>query len=314
MLRFGVFLFLFLIIFGLFSYHFSRLMQNDNDRYNRIIETFRHSSPIVLILGDSHAVDAIDLKELGEEYSSLAHWGDNLRQMFLKLDFAWHEKGGIRYVVIPLDYHMLSIYRDRNRDFSRDLQYSTNFHLMASLYHTNIVQVAFLRLCKQVPLLKAANWEKYFLILMGILENDTLRSSKNEASTNWSELDRHQKRARSLIRLKEQLAKPIVVEEMKGILNDLILFCDVNDIKLIGVRYPLTNEYLELATTFSLEKIEQVISAKSDSFFSIFDYRRIFCEVPEYFINTDHLSPQGAKVFSKILKKDIGPILNEFHD
>ena len=310
--RAAIFVIIFAAIFCVLSFNYARLVQNENARYNRIIEQFERSYPRVLFLGDSHSFNAIDLNELGDEYASLAYSGDNLREMFLKLDYAIWKKPKIHCVVIPLDYHLLAHYRDRNRDFSRDLRYSENIHLIAELFGTSRADVLFQNLCVRLPLMKAGNWEKYFLILTEKLERLIVPSAP-ELQGKWQLLDQGKRRAAAMSRIKEQLAPPVVVEDMANILDDFILFCENNKIDLIGVRYPLSMEYLELSKTFGVEKVERIYRAKANGFTAVLDYRYIFSDSPMYFFNTDHLSPQGAKAFSTILKKDIEALVKGLH-
>lgn len=308
-IRTGWFIVVFILIFGLLSTHYAMLVQNDQAAYLRIIDRFSESSPLVVILGDSHPLNAVDMQEIDETYALLAHGGDNLRQMVIKLDYAVSCKQSIKYAVIPLDYHSLAVYRERAGDFSRDLYYSSNYQLITSLYGTNYLNVIFHKLSLHVPLLDASNWERYYLILTAKMENKALAASEAVTPENWSLLNDQKRNIDTIARLKGQLEPPIVSDEMVRALEFMISYCKNNKIALIGVRYPVTAEYLELAGAFGIEQVNDIYLEKAEVFLAILDYREIFAESPGYFANTDHLSAEGAKVFTNILQKDLGSLL-----
>jgi len=132
-----LFLSLLLCIYLFFAYHFLSLTKKDRLAHLRPFHEFRQSAPDILILGDSHVQNAIDPSLLGSKYFSFAQGGDNIRQMLLKLDYAIREKKTIRYVVIPGDYHTFSRHRNKNRNYSRYLAYTTNYRLISNLYNAN---------------------------------------------------------------------------------------------------------------------------------------------------------------------------------
>jgi hypothetical protein len=302
----STFTLVFVLMFLLLSIHYNHLTKNDNDAYRGYIQKFLKSNPQVLILGDSHPFNAICTSELDDRYFNLSWGSDDIRQMFLKLDFAIKNKPDIRYVAVPLDYHTFAEYRYINNSFARDLYYTSNLGLVTELFNSNTLVCYNELLAKRCPLISAKNWEKYFLILLTKCEGNGI---SKEASCNWVEIDEDKKLYDTKCRVNGQLSGRIVVDKMVDVFDKLISYCDKLNINIIGIKYPLSRQYIEVSKGKDLDRVEQVISQREDRFISILDYRDLFIDHPQYFCNTDHLSPVGAKIFTQVLKRDIEDVL-----
>ncbi|MBC8432936.1 MAG: hypothetical protein H8D96_13580 [Desulfobacterales bacterium] len=294
----------FLLIFYLFSIHYQSLTKNDDLSYNKIINQFKKKSPKILFLGDSHTGTDISKDELDEKYFNFAHGSDNIRQMFLKLDYAIKTKTSIQYVVIPLDYHTFSAYRHRNRSFSRDINYTTNYPLIADLYGINKLSAFKELLSRYIPLLSVQNWEKYFLILTTKGEEKIFHEEKIK-NANWDQLTQSERVMQTKTRVKEQLSEPIVVKDMVNIFDKFIAYCETKNTKLIGVRFPVSAEYIRTSGQYGISKAIKIFEERKNKFHFYLDYYVLFKNNPEFFINSDHLSTKGAEVFTKILMRDI---------
>ena len=90
--------------------------------------------------------------------------------------------------------------------------------------------------------------------------------------------------------------------------EDLITYCNSNNIKIIGVFFPLTNELLDLFYENKIlnQKFKIIKNLKFDSFY---DYSNIFRDNQNYFLNADHLNLDGAIKFTKLISEKLK---NEF--
>jgi len=260
---------------------------------------FIKSDPRIIILGDSHALNAVIMPILGAKYFSFAQGGDNIRQMFLKLDYAIQEKKNIRYVVIPGDYNIFSMYRNLNKDYAPDLLYAKNHVLISNLYNENHVSVILRAFFRYAPLATADDWEKYFFLLTN---NQQTEESTN---TNYEHLSQSEKEASSVKRVRSQLGNKIIQSELVSILDQFIAFCKKKHVKIIVVRYPFSKEYGYYAKKYPLNEVDAAFQARTSHFLTILNYENIFFARSHFFLNTDHLNDEGAKYFTEILKVDI---------
>jgi lysophospholipase L1-like esterase len=83
---------------------------------------------------------------------------------------------------------------------------------------------------------------------------------------------------------------------------------------IIFVRYPVSEEYYELATTEYVDEekfyhfLFTNINNTIGSDYTVLDYHDIFWEHPEYFSNADHLNNKGAVAFSIIIEKNLSEL------
>jgi hypothetical protein len=310
--RTSLFFTILIVIFFFFSANYEFLIKNDKAAYLRVIETFLKKNPKVVFLGDSHPNAGISENDLSDNYAKLSHGGDNLRQMILKLEYAKRTKPEVKFAVIPLDYHTFSDYRNRNLSFARDLNYTDNYALIRNLYNPNKITLYKELLSYYVPLTNAKNWEKYFLIISDCIERKFINSPDSQG-VSWVRLSKRQKRHFARSRVDGQFRQPIVVSDMVMLLDNLIEFCHLNHIKLIGVRYPMSKEYVQYFKNLNIAKIDAIYENRENHFFEMLDYMELFIELPQYFLNSDHLNYTGARVFTKILIEDLDQkIFNQY--
>ena len=299
-----IFAFFLFVIFILFSIHYEKLTVNDSNSYARKINEIFKKKPLVIFLGDSHAATNIQAVKLNEKYVKLANGGDNLRQMLLKLDFAVRNKPTIKYAVIPIDFHSFSNYRYHDKSFKKDLLYSRNFSLISDLYKVTWFNIGGQLLSYYVPLISGDNWERYFLIISKQLE-ESISSQNEKTAATWPKLTQAQRNTIAQKRIESQLKEPIVHDEMVYAFDRLISFCKQNDIKLIGIKYPLSREYRNLLKKYEIDKVDEVYRSRRNRFMFINDYHELFNESPQYFNDSDHLSLEGSNKFTSMLICDI---------
>lgn len=262
----------------------------------RPFEELEHRNPKILFVGDSHPGNAVSLAELDSNYAVLSQGSDTIRHMLLKLDYAIKKKPTIQCVVVPLEWHTLSQYRYVNKSFSRDLFYTDNTHLVRELFDTSLLGYYKEWIGRWVPLILGKSWEKYFLILLG---------RRDQFDIRWEAIETKGRVNRASARLREQLSGQIVREEMVDLLDRFISFCSAKKIKIVGIIYPLSVEYIQLSHEYDIAKLESTYRERNSDFLFVLDYRDLFVGDNEYFTNADHLSASGSKVFTRTLRKDI---------
>ena len=88
---------------------------------------------------------------------------------------------------------------------------------------------------------------------------------------------------------------------MTSSLQDIIVLCDKNNIELIGIKYPLSNEYLSAMNnkSFYADKLFKLNNLR------VIDLKNIFSNNDNYFYDQDHLNERGSKEFMKVLSKEL---------
>jgi hypothetical protein len=294
-----IFLGIFAVLYSCLSIHYYTLTSKERFYRQKLFSDFNRSNPSILILGDSHAQNAIDTQTIGSEYFSLAQSGDNIRQMLLKLDYAVRKKPRIHYILIPTDYHTFSRHRYGNMNFDKPQDHSYDIRLTANLYDASMAGVFVKNLIQYLPLTSADDWEKYFFILT------TPKQTEMISEVNYDDLSQSEKDASSEQRVKGHLGTRIVHDELVEVLDRLIDFCRNHNLKIIGVSYPLSKEYIQAARKYDIGKVEKIIQTRCANFLIVLDYTKVFSDEPEYFINEDHLNSKGANAFTEIFKHDV---------
>jgi hypothetical protein len=89
--------------------------------------------------------------------------------------------------------------------------------------------------------------------------------------------------------------------------TDFIAYAKVHGVEVIGIRYPQTREYSDAAG--------ELIDPNATAFLlglgvPILDYRGMFQDRPGLFIDSDHLSDEGAELLSRRVADDVAGILS----
>lgn len=92
----------------------------------------------------------------------------------------------------------------------------------------------------------------------------------------------------------------LTIAENKKILNEYVHFLHLNGIMPIVIIAPFTPEYRQYISKEMKESINELIAAVSEEFCFV-DFNQFTCFEPSDFVDTDHLSQNGAEKFSNLL-------------
>jgi hypothetical protein len=144
-------------------------------------------------------------------------------------------------------------------------------------------------LLKYIPLLKVEN---SILIRKFLFKKKVPIKKKYEFNT----LSKAAKMERCIRRVKYQFLEYGYSPKLLSCLKEILLLCKVNDIELIGLKFPLTSIFNEVLAkrAFHVENfIDKIV---------IWDFRNSIVQ-DSLFINEGHLNIEGAKLFCELLKK-----------
>lgn len=243
-----------------------------------------------VILGDSHPGQSL-VNLLPTNWLKATHPGEDLESSLLKFEYFVNNSNQIKYLVLPLDYHSL------NGSWGVPKQeydiYRKN--LIADFFKVN-------KLFDDYNRKIAVNWlfsklnDKFF----------KLELPQNKPVTGWEEITEGDRdlQEKIEIRAKGMLHYPIIDDRSVAVMARIFEISKENNIKLIGVRYPLPNDFIKYVKDNKLDRMDDWIEKNKSMFFRILDYREIFKDHQEYFGNEDHLNIPGSAKFTSIFVQE----------
>lgn len=243
-----------------------------------------------IILGDSHAGQSFN-QLIHPGWFKATHPGEDMELSLIKLKYFLQHGENIKRVVVPLDYHTLNgswgVPKEEYRIYQED---------MINKFISKLIQVN--------PLLDDYNRK---LVVRWITARLTAKIwpatdiSAAQVSTTGFEtinpgssdlLEKVRNRANGM------LHQPIIATQTDTVMKDLFLLAKEYNLQLIGVRFPLPNDFLNYIYKNDLNKVDYWIEGNQDKFFEIYDYRYLFAENQEMFGNEDHVNIPGSNAFT----------------
>ena len=202
----------------------------------------------------------------------------------------------VKRIYISADDHMLSSYRERtnNQDISIVLSAPEDYNNYA-LYIKERYLKYYIVLFQ--PVVRTIVRTKYEAWVTNNLFARNAETSNKERS--WDSRPEVEKMTKASERYLQQFPDQIQSTSMYRSLNEIITFCKENKVELLGIKFPLTKEYM-LAATNTPFQTDSVFRSHS---ISILDYRDLYKDNAGFFRNQDHLNDEGGRQFSEMLFK-----------
>lgn len=251
----------------------------------------------IISFGDSHVMYGMNINN--SDYFNLAIDSEPVPIWYFKLKWLLKNFSTIDTILLPLDYHIFSSYRTKdvgyltkqyakyiNEEVDNSLGYypkpndarKIKFYSLqvnySSIVHRTFLDYIFGRLNKP-----------------NLLQNGTLVKNGRFLDLTSSERKKKAEKRTSAL-YKDRLINEGMVEYY----DKIIKLAEENKIKVVLIRYPLSNEYLSFIT-FDLEnKFDSLIKniKLKHNNIMILDYRNVFEKNQEMFNDSDHLNINGA--------------------
>jgi hypothetical protein len=315
----------FALLFGGVSYYY-RVKFQLQDTFFKAFRVFNaNTTPIrVLFLGDSHTHRGIKNRYLPDDFYNFASDSESLRETYLKLQYAHRKHPELQYIVLPFDYHMLSSYRERAFDLSRVIYYA-DVNELANVYGKPRLVLSIHALgYRYLPLLYNKNREMMILAeVRDILHLALGKKSQKSVDidecgdpmvhvsrahggvwTKQTDSDRYnESKNRAAVHFTGNMVEP----EMVDIMDRILAYCEQNDIKVIGITYPLTLEYQKMMDSYAVDSVMAVYDAKPS--FHRFNYVHLYDDKQELFHDPDHLNSDGSVIFTGQVVRDIKSVI-----
>ena len=190
----------------------------------------------------------------------------------------------IERLIITVDDHTLSKYREKSNNKDRSIYFKkvNSLNDFSKVYKDKYVN----RFC---PLLSPKARD--------IVNVYFSKPKKQKKDLDWINLSDENKTYRCEIRIAYQFPNDDKSKVLMQSLKNIVTACKNNNIKLYGIKLPLSKEYIEAqkdksygaGTYFVNEQIE------------ILDFKKEYISYNNLFFNEDHLNKEGGVKFTKLL-------------
>lgn len=256
----------------------------------------------ILFLGDSHVLLGADPAHIKNSFN-YASGGENYIQTYYKLKNLVDQGFVPPIIVLPVDLHSFSSFRTDRFDNEWYWRKIINFYKLAykekklSLLNNEINGIFSFK-GKGLQLIKQTDKSKLSEIQRGYTPSDDVFSKlKNRRQIASDRVASHLKEC--------EIIDPVLLEYFYKILD----LAEKNNINLIFIKYPLTEEYYQEALKFipDTQNYYNSVLYKIHNYKNILllDYQLLYGKKPELFKDSDHLNSAGAVEFSRLLEKDL---------
>lgn len=247
------------------------------------------------LMADSHgkSINQEDLQKLS--IYNLSFNSDSYIDIYIKLNYLIQNKIKIKKIYLTADEHTLSPYRENGNNNSRSVFFA-DFKTYNELYDKNIFNYFYETwILKYIAIINTNNSK---LVRKYIFSENQMQEDE---VVNFEELSNQQRKERADKRIDLQFVgkKPSV--KMIKYLNKIFKLCKENNIRVYGIKFPLTKDYLNSLST----KLYNIESLFKQNNWPILDFKSIFIKNDNLFKNQDHLNDDGSNQFSKYLKNKI---------
>jgi len=311
------------VIFGLLSaVYATRVSERDN--FYDLLKRFENQDvrPSVLILGDSRPIFGLRRKFMDNAIYNFSFPSETYREMLLKAEYALRQKPSIRYLIIPIDYHMLSSFYAADKDATHLFALASSADIR-SVYEFSPGALALAVLHGYIPLtdpearvtfITVIKKDVYSLLSGRVEKRTTFVTADGDLvptdETSWSEFSAAAKEARADRRIHDHLRSgPVVTDAMLRALDHLLSFAAEKGVGVIGVRFPVTTEYENRMREVGLDGVDAAFAERKNKFVSELDYLRWSREREDFFQDADHLNSKGAEAFTKQFVADIRNVI-----
>lgn len=279
-------IFYFLIIILLFN---GVVFVFANDNYYKGYHEFPDKSYHAFLLADSHGMPLEKFPEKFGIYNFSSN-SDSYADMERKITYLIDHQYQVKKIYISADDHTLSPYRESINNMDKSIVYTSKINF-------NYIREKYIKYYFPIFQLKVNSiFRMYLEDKVKIIFN---QKEKTATKIIWSELSEEDKRKRASDRVLGQFPSKIRSQKLEKTLVKIITLCQQNNIELIGVKFPVTNSYLKKLgnQNYGADKVLESKEVKMK------DYKSIFDGSDDYFGDQDHLNPEGAEKFVKILFK-----------
>lgn len=258
-------------------------------KYTERIETTLNNQSEVIFLGDSH-VETIKLLDLSDNIGNLAFGGDGINEMYIKVLNMIKYNKNLKYVFIATEPQIFNNTLSSNSSFLNKYVFQVNDQL--NVYKKSKLDL----IAEQLPLFND-NYLKFILNRFYLI----FKPGKDAITKEWHKLSDSARKEIAENTGKLDHKSIMTNDDYLDVYKKTIELCKANNIKVFGIRFPVSKHYLKECKIEDLVKVDRFIQDLNLD--NHFDYSKIIL-APEYFRDEDHLNLIGVKKLSKIILED----------
>ena len=239
------------------------------------------------LIADSHG---ISLDRYSEKYGvyNFSTSSDSYLDMERKVSYLVKNKYKIDKIYLTVDGHTLSPYRDQYNNSDKSIIYTSDFTL--KYFKEKYLKYYF-------PVFQVKVNTLFRIYLESKIQKIFPRNDAAKNNLTWSQLSNQEKLQKAAERARGQFPTKDSSENLTAILLKIIKICKKNNIELIGLKFPVSNSYLEVLDNRDYGADQLFIS----NGLKVLNYESFFHNKQDYFKDEDHLNFEGGEKFSNIL-------------
>ena len=251
------------------------------------------------LLADSHGA-AVGKKYLAKYgIYNFSFGSDNYCDMYNKLTFVIQQNIPIDTVLITADDHTLSPYREAINNLNRSIQYANAESYSHYSHRNTLLFYSEKYVMPYLPLFNTSNSRLFSYYLLSTI----LPKSEMEGDTSRKKSSTAPKAITAEVRERVAYQFPggdsskLLSSCLKGIID----LCQENGIVFIGIKFPLSDGYAKLLGQRSYHGDQILIQSGA----AIIDLKMVFTQDDSLFKDPDHITDEGAKIFSSLLYQEL---------
>lgn len=224
---------------------------------------------------------------------NFSYSSDSYFDMKRKVKYLLAENKNLKAIYITADDHTLSQYRERSDNRARSLvftgqeDFDSNYDYFIQKYLSRYI--VFFNPNHAEYLFAMAKAEIY-----KIVKKDEVKMARMK---NWALLSEDKRIANSVKRMHTQFDAPAASKTLNNDLIDIVKMCRERNVEVIGIKYPLSGDFLDVVDdkSYGAANLLDSLGVK------VHDYKHVFKDRDDYFSDQDHVNGNGAKAFAQKL-------------
>lgn len=258
-----------------------------NDNYYKGYQEFPSKDFHSFIIADSHG---LPLEKFSEKYNvfNFSTSSDSYLDMKRKVFYLIENDYKIDKIYLTVDNHTLSPYRENANNADKSIIYTSKIDL-------NYIKERYLKYYFPIFQIKVNPLLKNYLISK--VKKIFTQEKKVHDNFKWITFSENERLKRAEERVLGQFPTPDKSEKLEKTLVEIINICKINNIELIGLKFPLSNSYIKVLEDRNYDA-DRVFTSHG---LKVIDYQLIFKNDEGYFSDEDHLNSTGGQELTKLL-------------
>lgn len=249
------------------------------------------------LLSDSHGLPLSNFLEKKGIYN-FSEASESYFDMSRKINFLIKHKL-VDTIYLTADDHELSPYREKANNLDKSIFY-TNADDYTSFFDFIVNRYMLYYLVVFQPKPRDIIRSYFFSPMKQFFE---VKSGKKETEKSqvWDKFTENKRIELSRMRAREQFNFEGRSIKLKNKLLEIVQTCKQHKIVLIGVKFPLSKEYIH-EISGKLFNADKILTSKG---VKVLDFKNVFQSKTDFFINQDHLNEKGGKAFVELFEESI---------